>query len=71
LFWGLKIKRKLNTDDEVTSQNSDGDPMPDVIKARENGECCHPVIFQKKINFHKQYILYFFLIDDTAWPKAI
>ena len=45
LFLGLKIKRMLNADDEVTSQNSDGDPMPDVIKARENGECCHMVIF--------------------------
>ena len=30
----------LNTDDEVTSQNSDGDPMPDVIRARENSKCC-------------------------------
>ena len=48
MFLGLKIKRKLNTDDEVTSQNSDGDPMPDVIKARENGECCHLVIFGLK-----------------------
>ena len=63
----------LNTDDEVTSQNSNGDPMPDVIKARENGECCHLVIFfkffQKYLNFHKQH--FFFFIDDKARPKAI
>ena len=48
----------LNTDDEVTSQNSDGGSMPDVIKAREKGECCHIVIFlwkcsKKYHNFNK------------------
>ena len=56
----------LNADDEVASQNSDGDPMPDVIKARENGECCHMVIFIS--NYPKKILIF---TNNKAWPKTI